>query len=80
MKLSEHYYEYSSKLRDYLTPEMCEYAVNNFIKKEIQDDGRIRYWAYIEKYNKYLRVVLECDDETIITAFFDRDFERKGRI
>lgn len=75
MKLSEHYIEYSSKMRDYLTPELCEYVINNYIKKEIQPDGRIRFWAYIEKYNKYLRVVLEKDNETVLTAHFDRGFK-----
>ncbi|MBX3045256.1 MAG: hypothetical protein KIT33_10575 [Candidatus Kapabacteria bacterium] len=59
--------------------ELCEFAVNNYVKREVQDDGRVRYWAYIEKYNKYLRVILEKDNETILTAFFDRDFEKKGK-
>lgn len=26
----------------------------SYLKKEVQDDGRIRYWIFIEEYNKYL--------------------------
>ncbi len=75
LKMSEHYIEYSSPQRDYLTIELCEFVVENHIKKQNQIDGRMRYWAYIEKYNKYLRVVVDVDNETIITAHFDRNFK-----
>lgn len=74
MKFSKHYLEYSSKVRDYLTLEMCEYTLKNYLSAELQADGRMRYWAHIEKYNKYLRVVVENDGETIVTAFFDRNY------
>ena len=77
MKLSKHFIEYSTKIRDYLSLELCEYVVNNHVKKEIQDNGRTRYWAYISKYNKYLRVVIDNDTETVLTAFFDRNFLSK---
>jgi len=75
LKLSEHYNEYSSRLRDYLTLDLCEYIVNNHIRKEIQADCRTRYWAYLKQYGKYLRVVVDSDGETIATAFFDRGFK-----
>lgn len=77
LKLSKHFLEYSLKLRDYLSLEDCEYVVNNYVSKEVQSDGRVKYWGYIQKYNKYLRVVLDSDGETIITAFFDRNFKNK---
>jgi hypothetical protein len=45
--------------------------------EEIQIDGRIRRWAKIpEAENRYLRVVLLEDGETVHNAFFDRN--RKG--
>lgn len=75
MKASKHFLEYSVKLRDYLTLDLCEYVVKNHIRLELQTDGRIRYWGYVAKYNKYLRVVVDNDGETILTAFFDRDFK-----
>ncbi len=48
----------------------------NPIKEEIQSDGRIKRWAKIpEANNKYLRVVILEDAETIHNAFFDRSFK-----
>jgi hypothetical protein len=41
----------------------------------IQEDGRIRRWALIpEMENRYLRVILLEDGETVHNAFFDRGF------
>ena len=40
-----------------------------------QKDGRIRLWAKIpEMNNRYLRVLLLEDGETVHNAFFDRSF------
>ncbi len=44
-------------------------------KTEIQADGRIRKWAYIPEEDKFLRVILLEDGETIHNAFFDRSFK-----
>jgi hypothetical protein len=45
-------------------------------RKLIQQDGRIRRWAAIrEADNRYLRVVLLSDRETIHNAFFDRGYK-----
>jgi hypothetical protein len=42
----------------------------------IQADGRIRRWASIKEMDeRYLRVVLLADGETIHNAFFDRSFK-----
>ena len=41
-----------------------------------QADGRIRRWARIEEMeNKYLRVILLPDGETVHNAFFDRGYK-----
>jgi hypothetical protein len=41
----------------------------------VQADGRIRRWARIAAMgNRYLRVVLLADGETVHNAFFDRRF------
>ena len=42
----------------------------------IQTDGRKRKWGYIKEVDKYLRVVVLEDNETIHNAFFDRDFKK----
>jgi uncharacterized protein YchJ len=52
----------------------CERVLANPLRMEAQEDGRIRYWAYIVEIGKYLRVVTEPDGETAHTAFLDRRF------
>ena len=43
--------------------------------ERIQADGRIRRWAKIEEMeDRYLRVILLPDGETIHNAFFDRGY------
>ena len=45
--------------------------------ENVQEDGRIRRWARIEEANnRYLRVVLLSDGETVHNAFFDRGIRR----
>lgn len=45
-------------------------------KEEIQSDDRIRRWAKIKEVDKYLRIVVLEDKETIHNAFFDRSFKK----
>jgi hypothetical protein len=54
-------------------------AINNPMKTEIQSDGRIRKWSYIEEVGKYLRVILLDDGETIHNVFFDRRFKEESK-
>ncbi len=42
---------------------------------EYQADGRIRKWKYISEEEKFLRVILLEDGETVHNAFFDRNFK-----
>ena len=50
-------------------------AVTAPVREVIQADGRIRRWALIpEREERYLRVVLLADGETVHNAFFDRGF------
>lgn len=42
----------------------------------VQPDGRVRQWARIsEMNNRYLRVILLPDGETVHNAFFDRNYK-----
>jgi hypothetical protein len=50
-------------------------AMEQPIREEVQPDGRIRRWTYIDVESKYLRVILLEDSETVHNAFFDRDFK-----
>jgi hypothetical protein len=43
--------------------------------REVQNDGRIRHWAFVPELGKYLRVVTLEDGQTILNAFPDRDFQ-----
>jgi len=50
-------------------------VIDNPIKEVVQKDGRIRRWAQVpEMENRYLRVILLADGETVHNAFFDRRF------
>jgi hypothetical protein len=44
-------------------------------KAEVQSDGRIRKWGWIREKEKFLRVILLEDGETVHNAFFDRSFK-----
>lgn len=66
--------------RPYVRLELCERVVQNPIRREIQTDGRIRYWGIVNELGgRVLRVVTLADDETVHTAFLDRGFRREGR-
>jgi len=45
------------------------------VQTEVQTDGRIRKWKFIEEVGKYLRVILLDDGETVHNTFFDRNFK-----
>ncbi|MET3047388.1 hypothetical protein [Flavobacterium covae] len=55
--------------------EWIEFTFYNPIYEEIQSDGRVRRWAYIEEVQKYLRIVILEDKTTVHNAFFDRTFK-----
>jgi hypothetical protein len=50
-------------------------AIDSPIRQVIQADGRIKRWCQVpEMNNRYLRVILLADGETVHNAFFDRGF------
>jgi hypothetical protein len=44
------------------------------LRRERQADGRVRYLAYIEWLQSYIRVVTLADGETVHNVFKDADF------
>lgn len=78
MKFSNHFLRDVLPKRPYLNEELLSEIINEPIKVEIQENGRQKIWGYSQLYNKYIRVIVLEDNETIHTAFFDRDFERKN--
>ena len=73
------YFEYMKKRSDRakIKEKWIKTVIENPIKTEIQSDGRIRKWAKITEVDKYLRVILLEDGETVHNAFFDRSFKEK---
>ena len=61
--------------RSYIKDEWIQKAIDNPIKTVKQDDGRIRKWVYVKEAEKYLRVILLSDGQTVHNAFFDRNFQ-----
>ena len=73
------YFQYTRKRPDriLIKDDWIEFVINNPVKVEVQSDGRIRKWAKITEVNKYLRVILLDDGETVHNAFFDRAFKEE---
>ena len=71
------YFEYTRKRPDraQIKDQWIYSVIENPEKSEVQSDGRIRKWAKISEVNKYLRVILLEDGETVHNAFFDRSFK-----
>ncbi len=62
--------------RPYIRLEWCIEALRNPIGREVQaEDGRVRYWIWIEGLGRYLRVVALPDGVTLHNAFPDRRFK-----
>jgi hypothetical protein len=61
--------------RAMIRDEWIQRVIDHPAKERIQKDGRIRRWARIaEMGNRYLRVILLPDGQTVHNAFFDRSF------
>jgi hypothetical protein len=78
MKTTAYFREQVLRKRSYLRPEWCLQVIGDPIRREVQEDGRHRFWGYIEDLNgKALRVVTLEDGETVHNAFPDSFFPRK---
>jgi predicted ATPase len=60
--------------RPYIQVRWLEQVISAPLRREVQSDGRIRYWAWIDELNRYLRVVTLEDGLTVHNAFTDRRF------
>ncbi len=74
MKTTRYFEEQVLRKRPYIQREWCQLALSNPVRRQVQPDGRVRYWVYIGELQKFLRVVTLEDGETILNAFPDRDF------
>ncbi|WP_156842079.1 hypothetical protein [Novosphingobium aquimarinum] len=78
MATTRYFDEQVLRKRPYLSVELCRAVLAAPIRREMQDDGRIRHWGRItlpdEPATRILRVVTLEDGETIHNAFLDRGF------
>jgi len=76
---STQYFQYTRKRKDRasIKDEWIKLVIEYPLKIEFQSDGRIKKWGKIQEVDKYLRVVLLEDGETVHNAFFDRSFKEE---
>ena len=75
IKTTRYFEEVVLRKRPYIRREWCERILANPIKREVQPDGRIRFWGPVpELGGRVMRVVTLADGETVHNAFPDRNF------
>jgi hypothetical protein len=79
VKTTRYFKEQVLRKRPYIRREWCQMAVDRPVHREVQVDGRVRYWVYMPELGKYLRVVTLEDGETVLNAFPDRGFNGVSR-
>lgn len=77
MRTTRYFVEQVLRKRPYIRLEWCEQIIRQPLKKEIQPDGRVRYWGYVPELGRYLRVVTLEDGETVHNAFPGRNFRQE---
>jgi hypothetical protein len=81
LKTTRYFEEQVLRKRPYIQREWCEAVLAAPIRREAQNDGRIRFWGRVaqaaERRPRYLRVVTLEDGETVHNAFFDRNFREE---
>lgn len=75
MKTTRYFEEQVLRKRPYLRREWCEEIIADPLKRQVQPNGRIRFWGIVKKLGgRVVRVVTLEDGETIHNAFLDRGF------
>ena len=63
--------------RTYLKKEWCIRVIENPLRIEEQENGRVRFWGAIEELDgRLLRVVTLQDRKTVHNAFPDRGYKK----
>ena len=79
MKCTRYFEEQVLRKRPYIDASWCLAIIAKPIRRDLQEDGRIRHWGEIfdtrDQKSRILRVVTLDDGETVHNAFFDRDFK-----
>ena len=78
MKTTRYFEEQVLRKRPYIRREWCAMVLAHPVRREVQSDGRVRYWGFIAELGETaLRVVTLEDGETVPNAFPDRRFRRE---
>ena len=75
MRTTRYFEEQVLRKRPYIRRDWCELALRESVRREVQPDGRVRYWIFIAERKAYLRVVTLADMVTVHNAFFDRNYK-----
>jgi len=75
VRTTRYFEEQVLRKRPYIRREWVERALREPERREVQPDGRVRWWTFVEELGKYLRVVTLADGVTVHNAFFDRRFK-----
>ncbi|QTN18866.1 hypothetical protein HZ989_11555 [Brevundimonas sp. AJA228-03] len=82
MKTTRYFEEQVLRKRPHIQRDWCEAVAANPLRREIQEDGRIRCWGEVvvpgETSPRALRVVLLEYGVTVHDAFLDRNFRKAG--
>lgn len=80
-KLKYHLYFLNSVItrRPYLTEEKIENILNHHEEKIIQENGRIAYNGYDMDAKKFLKVIVEIenDEQVVFNAYYNRNYKIK---
>ena len=81
MKTTRYFEEQVLRKRPYIRRDWCLRVLATPLRREEQNDGRIRFWGKIapegETKARILRVVTLEDGETVHNGFFDRGFREE---
>jgi hypothetical protein len=81
LKTTRYFEEQVLRKRPYLERSWCSDVLAAPVRREVQQDGRIRFWGRVtradESRPRILRVVTLADGETVHNAFFDRGFREE---
>ncbi len=75
MKTTPYFENDVRRRRPYLQSDWIELTIARPDFKDMQPDGRKRFWKFIPELDKYLRVITLEDGETVLNAFPDRNFK-----
>ena len=79
MKTTRYFDTQVRRKRPYIRLSWCSAVIANPLRRQVQPDGRTRYWGEVrlrgEPAPRILRVVTLADGETVHNAFFDRNFK-----